>query len=110
MHGLVERLLACGCQVLPYHQSDDHVISNQQKSLIKEFARENGYPESMPVDSFVRYIYYEYPHTSKVKDYFLTFPKQDKIPRTLVLSDMLTSIGKSLRVHYEPAPYGGSIC
>lgn len=70
---------------------------------------ENGYPDNMAIDSFVRYVYKEWPNETVRKDYFLTFPKQNTLPRTLVLSDVLTSIGKSLRVHYQPAPYGGSI-
>ena len=98
-----------GCQILPPYQSNDIVISDHEKVLIRKFAMENGYSEKMPIDSFVRYVYKAWPNESVRKDFFLTFPKQDTIPRTLVLSDVLTSLGKSLRVHYEPAPYGGSI-
>jgi len=102
-------IMVSGCQILPPYQSNDIVISDHEKVLIRKFAVENGYPENMPIDSFVRYVYKEWPNESVRKDFFLTFPKQDTIPRTLVLSDVLTSLGKSLRVHYEPAPYGGKV-
>ena len=102
-------IIVNGCQILPPYQSNDIVISDHEKVLIRKFAVENGYPENMAIDCFVRYVYKEWPNESVRKDFFLTFPKQDTIPRTLVLSDVLTSLGKSLRVHYEPAPYGGSI-
>jgi hypothetical protein len=81
----------------------------RKKILIRKFATENGYPETMVVDSFVRYVYDKWPDEMKKLDYYLTFPKQEAIPRTLVLSNVLTKIGKGLRVHYEPAPYGGVI-
>ena len=102
-------IMVNGCQILPPNQSNDIVISDHEKVLIKKFAMENGYPEKMPLDSFVRYVYRAWPNESVRKDFFLTFPKQDTIPRTLVLSNTLSSINKSLRVYYEPAPYGGAI-
>ncbi len=98
-----------GCQILPPYQSNDIVISDHEKVLIRKFAVENGYPENMAIDSFVRYVYKEWPNESVRKDFFLTFPKQNTTPRKLDLSDVLTSLGKSLRVHYEPAPYGGIV-
>jgi hypothetical protein len=89
--------------------SKGFTISDEEKILIRKFATENGYPETMVVDSFVRYVYDKWPDEMKKLDYYLTFPKQDAIPRTLVLSDVLSLIGKSLRVHYELAPYGGTV-
>ena len=102
-------IMVNGCQILPPYQSNDIVISDHEKVLIRKFAVENGYPENMAIDSFVRYVYKEWPNESVRKDFFLTFPKQNTTPRKLVLSDVLTSLGKSLRVHYEPAPYGGKV-
>ena len=105
----VATVLICNCLNSIEYKSDDYIISKNEKSLIRKFAVENGYSETMPLDSFVRYVYRAWPNESVRKDFFLTFPKQNAIPRTLVLSDVLTSLGKSLRVHYEPAPYGGTI-
>ena len=102
-------IMVNGCQILPPNQSNDIVISDHEKVLISKFAMENGYPEKMPIDSFMRYVYSAWPNESVRKDFFLTFPKQDTAPRTLVLSDVLTSLGKSLRVHYETSPYGGVV-
>ncbi|MCU0610039.1 MAG: hypothetical protein MUF22_09780 [Chitinispirillaceae bacterium] len=45
--------------------------------------------------------YYPWPDDDKIKDFILTFPIQDSIPRTLVLPEILTAIGKSLRVNFS---------
>jgi hypothetical protein len=101
-------ILLNGC-ITNENSSSENFITDGQKTLIRTFAIENGYPSTMALDSFIRYEYYDWPYDADIKDFFLTFPKQDATPRTLVLSDVLTKIGKGLRVHYEPAPYGGTI-
>ena len=80
-------------------------INEEQRALIKAFAAENGYPESSPIDNFVEYLYDEWPDDDEIIDFLLTFPKQDTIPRTLVLSDILTALGKTLRVYYNDRGY-----
>jgi hypothetical protein len=84
-------------------------ITDAQWELILTVARENNFPESTPRDSFVAYIYDEWPNEYRIKDFFVIFPVQDKNkPRKLVLSDVLTKIGKVLRIHYED-PRTGSV-
>jgi hypothetical protein len=75
-------------------------LTSEQRTLIRTFATQNGYAESVPLDSFVIYLYREWPYQNEIYDFFLTFPIQDTIPRTLVLTDVLTQLGKGLRVHY----------
>jgi len=77
-------------------------ITEKQWQLIKAIALENNYPESSDLDGFVQYLYEEWPDDDKIRDFILTFPVQDTtVPRTLVLSDILTQIGKTLRVAYH---------
>jgi hypothetical protein len=81
--------------------SEPPFITDAQWELIRTVARENNFPESTSRDSFVDYIYDEWPNEYRIKDFILTFPIQDKNkPRKLVLSDVLTKIGKPLRVFY----------
>jgi hypothetical protein len=84
-------------------------ITDAQWELIKTVVRENNFPESTPLYSFVVYIYDEWPNEYRIKDFFLTFPIQDENkPRKLVLSDVLTKIGKPLRIRYDD-PRTGSV-
>jgi hypothetical protein len=101
-------VLLSGC-ITNENSSSESFITDGQKALIRTFATDNGYPSTMALDSFIRYEYYDWPYDADIKDFFLTFPKQDATPRTLVLSDVLTKIGKGLRVYYEPTPHGGAI-
>jgi hypothetical protein len=84
-------------------------ITDAQWEMIKTVVRENNFPESTPLYSFVVYIYDEWPNEYRIKDFFLNFPIQDKNkPRNLVLSDVLTKIGKTLRIYYDD-PRTGSV-
>jgi len=87
------------CSPIGY-QPEKPFITDDQRVLIRSFAAENGYSDTIPVDSFVEYLYYAWPNENDIKDFLLTFPIQDSTPRKLVLSDVLTKLGKSLRVHY----------
>ena len=96
----------CGC--LYQDVPEPPFISDEQWQLIKVFVLENNYPESVDLDNFVQYLYEEWPYEDKIRDFILTFPIQDTTPRTLVLTDVLTQIGKTLRVSYHD-PRTGSV-
>lgn len=83
------------------YESDPPFITEEQRKLIRIFASENGYPNTIPIDSFVEYLYYSWPNENSIKDFMLTFPAQDSTPKKLLLSDVLTQLGKTLRVHYH---------
>lgn len=58
---LLAILLTVGC--LNYDEPPKgFTISEQERSLIRKFATENGYPKSMAIDSFVRYVYDKWPN------------------------------------------------
>ncbi|HLV32603.1 MAG TPA: hypothetical protein VKY57_13620, partial [Chitinispirillaceae bacterium] len=43
-------------------------LNDEQRALIQEFAIENGYPESVPVDNFVEYLYEDWPYEYEIRD------------------------------------------
>src|SRR5690554_2823004 len=92
-------LFNISCDLINNHK--EPFLNDEQRALIQEFAIENGYPESVPVDNFVEYLYEDWPYEYEIRDFLLTFPVQDTVPRTLVLTDILTKIGKSLRVYHS---------
>lgn len=97
-------LLICGC--FNPEDPDTPFITGTQWKLIKAFVLENNYPESSDLDDFVQYLYKEWPDDDEIRDFILTFPVQDTMPRTLILSDVLTKIGKTLRVYHSPSSGG----
>jgi hypothetical protein len=92
-------LFNISCDLINNHK--EPFLNDEQRALIQEFALENGYPESVPVNNFVEYLYEDWPYEYEIRDFLLTFPVQDTVPRTLVLTDILTKIGKSLRVYHS---------
>ncbi len=105
LSGLV-LLVFIGCLNFGPDDPEPPFITDDESELIKAFAVENGYPESLPVDNFVEYLYDDWPNDDRIIDFILTFPAQDSSPRTLVLSDKLTMIGKSLRVAFHSSRTG----
>jgi hypothetical protein len=89
-----------GCTNSIFNIDKEPFLTSEQRTLIRTFATQNGYAETVPLDSFVIYLYREWPYQSVIYDFYLTFPVQDTVPRTLVLTDVLTQIGKGLRVYH----------